>query len=164
MCTCGLLAIAAQVTGLGPVGLAVAMLARGLGVRTVYGVDMAQERCRLAGAAPGTTQIQELHSHVMHTDQLVACRSCSLGAVGVQAHLKWVVTMNPERQCCCGTGQQLVGQCRSLGQLSLQPCAEKLGLVDVTMQPGPDAQQRIVSLSEGGCEVAVDCSGCASGS
>ena len=38
-----------QVTGLGPVGLAVAMLARGLGVRYVIGVDTAPERCKLAG-------------------------------------------------------------------------------------------------------------------
>jgi len=36
------------VTGLGPVGLAVAMLARGLGVRTVVGVDTVEERRDLA--------------------------------------------------------------------------------------------------------------------
>ena len=40
------------VTGLGPVGLAAAMLGRGLGVRYVIGVDTAPERCQLAGAGP----------------------------------------------------------------------------------------------------------------
>ncbi|HUQ77646.1 MAG TPA: zinc-binding dehydrogenase [Patescibacteria group bacterium] len=37
------------ITGLGPVGLAIALLARGLGVRTIVGTDPAPERRALAG-------------------------------------------------------------------------------------------------------------------
>ena len=49
------------VTGLGPVGLAAAMLARGLGVKHVIGVDTAVERCQLAGMSHHT-----LHGWLMH--------------------------------------------------------------------------------------------------
>ena len=39
------------------------------------------------------------------------------------------------------------------------PCAEQLGLVDVALVSDASARQRILELSDGGCEVAVDCSG-----
>ena len=37
--------------------------------------------------------------------------------------------------------------------------AEQLGLVDVALASDSSARQRILELSDGGCEVAVDCSG-----
>ena len=34
--------------------------------------------------------------------------------------------------------------------------------MDVTVEPGASARERIVELTDGGCEVAVDCSGACS--
>ena len=116
------------VTGLGPVGLAAAMLARGLGVKYVIGVDVAAERCQLAGKL----------SCALHASSA----SCF---VRMQEHVKHV----------CQLFGNIHGQLRS----KTSCVAEQLGLVDVSLAPDASAKQRILDLSGGGCEVAVDCSG-----